>query len=110
MKVSGFTICRNPLKLEYPLIEVIQSALPLVDEFIVHLGPSDDDTVERVESLGSSKVRIVHSTWDESLKKKGLLFSKETNDALEHCAGDWALYLQADEVSLRHRDINKLLP
>ncbi len=32
------------------------------------------------------------------MTKDGLLFSKETNIALSHCTGDWALYLQADEV------------
>ncbi len=108
MKVSGFTICRNPLKLEYPLMEVIQSALPLVDEFIVNLGPSDDGTIELIESLESPKIRIVHSTWDESLRKKGLLFSRETNAALEHCTGDWALYLQADEV-IHEEDYDRIL-
>ena len=32
------------------------------------------------------------------MTKDGLLFSKETNVALAHCTGDWAFYLQADEV------------
>ena len=70
MKVSGFTICRNPLKLEYPLVEVIQSALPLVDEFIVNIGPSDDGTIEVLESLGSPKIRIVHATWGRIPERK----------------------------------------
>ena len=32
------------------------------------------------------------------MQKDGLLFSRETNIALSRCTGDWALYLQADEV------------
>ena len=108
MKVSGFTICRNPLKLEYPLLEVIQSALPIVDEFIVNVGPSTDGTVERLESIGSPKIRLVHSAWDESVKKDGLLFSRETNMALEQCSGDWAFYLQADEV-IHEEDYDRIL-
>ena len=108
MKISGFTICRNPLRLEYPLLEVIKSALPLVDEFIVSIGPSDDGTIEQLESLDSPKIRVIPSAWDESLQEKGLLFSKETNAALEHCTGDWAFYLQADEV-IHEDDYDRIL-
>ena len=108
MRISGFTICRNPVKLEYPLLEVIQSALPIVDEFVVNVGPSDDGTIELLEKIGSSKVRLVHSAWDESIKKDGLLFSRETNAALTHCTGDWAFYLQADEV-IHENDYERIL-
>lgn len=108
MRVSGFTICQNVLRLEYPVVEVIQSALPIVDEFIVNVGPSQDQTVDLIRAIGSSKVKILQRDWDESLKKDGLLFSKETNEALAHCTGDWALYLQADEV-LHEQDTDRLV-
>jgi glycosyltransferase involved in cell wall biosynthesis len=98
MKVSGFTICRNAVKFDYPIVEVIHSALPIVDEFVVNVGQSNDGTLDLIRSIRSDKVRIVESFWDDSMKKDGLLFSKETNVALAHCTGDWALYLQADEV------------
>jgi glycosyltransferase involved in cell wall biosynthesis len=98
MKVSAFTICRNAVRFDYPIVEVIRSGLPLVDEFVVNVGQSDDGTLELIRSIGSDKIRIVESFWDDNLKKDGLLFSIETNKALARCAGDWALYLQADEV------------
>jgi hypothetical protein len=98
MKVSGFTICRNAVKYDYPIVEVIQSALPIVDEFVVNVGQSDDSTLNLIRSIGSDKIRIVESFWDDSMTKDGLLFSRETNVALTHCTGDWAFYLQADEV------------
>jgi glycosyltransferase involved in cell wall biosynthesis len=98
MKISGFSICRNAVTFDYPIVEVITSALPLVDEFVVNVGQSDDGTIERIRSIGSDKVRIVESYWDDAMKKDGLLFSVQTNIALSHCTGDWALYLQADEV------------
>lgn len=98
MRVSGFSICRNAVKFDYPIIEVIASALPLVDEFVVNVGQSDDGTIELIRSIGSDKIRIVESYWDDAMKKDGLLFSAQTNIALAECAGDWALYLQADEV------------
>ncbi len=98
MRISGFSICRNAVQFDFPIVEVIRSALPLVDEFIVNVGQSDDGTLDLIRSIGSDKVRIVESVWDDSMKKDGLLFSHETNIALSHCTGDWALYLQADEV------------
>jgi glycosyltransferase involved in cell wall biosynthesis len=98
MKVSAFTICRNAVQFDYPIVPVIQSALPIVDEFVVNVGQSNDGTLELIRSLGSEKVRIVESVWDDGMKKDGLLFSHETNKALAQCRGDWALYLQADEV------------
>ena len=44
MKVSGFTFLRNGQKLGYPFVASIRSILPIVDEFVVALGPCDDDT------------------------------------------------------------------
>jgi len=98
MKVSGFSICRNAVKFDYPIVEAIHSALPIVDEFIVNVGQSDDGTLDLLRSISSEKIRIVESVWDDSMKKDGLLYSHETNIALSCCTGDWALYLQADEV------------
>lgn len=111
MKVSAFTICRNAVQFDYPILEVIRSALPIVDEFVVNVGQSADGTLDLIRSIGSEKVRIVESVWDDSMKKDGLLFSYETNKALARCRGDWALYLQADEVlhEADHETIRKSL-
>jgi hypothetical protein len=98
VKVSGFTIVRNAVRFDYPIVEVIRSALPVVDEFIVNVGQCDDGTMDVIQAIGSGKVHIIESWWDDSMKKDGLLFSLETNKALARCTGDWALYLQADEV------------
>ena len=38
MKISGFTIVRNALKFNYPVVEAIKSILPICDEFIVNVG------------------------------------------------------------------------
>jgi len=107
MKVSAFSICRNAVQFDYPIVEVIRAGLPLVDEFVVNVGQSDDGTLELIRSIGSDKIRIVESVWDDNLKKDGLLFSIETNKALARCSGDWALYLQADEV-LHERDYDTI--
>jgi hypothetical protein len=98
MKVSGFTFCRNAVKYDYPVVESIRSALPLCDEFIVNVGRCDDGTLELIQSIRDTRIKIVESVWDESLRKDGLIYSQQTNIALSHCKGDWAFYIQADEV------------
>lgn len=97
MKVSGFTIVRNGNIYAYPFTEAILSILPLCDEMIVNVGKSDDDTLETVRSLNSSKIRIIESEWDMNLKG-GKVLSVETNKALRECTGDWCFYIQSDEV------------
>ena len=79
-------------------MESIRSILPIVDEFVVNVGRCDDGTLELIRSIGDPRIRIVESVWDETLRKDGLIYSQQTNIALSHCTGDWAFYLQADEV------------
>lgn len=100
MKISGFTFVKNAVKFDYPIIESIQSILPIVDEFIVLCGDSDDNTEELIRSIGSPKIKIYHSVWDPSLKEGGQVLAAETNKAFDLISrdADWAFYLQADEV------------
>ncbi len=100
MKVSGFTFIRNAIKYDYPVVESICSILPLCDEFIVAVGNSDDGTRKLIESIGSSKIRIIDTTWDESKREGGAVLADETNKAMNAISPDstWAFYMQADEV------------
>jgi hypothetical protein len=100
MKICGFTFVRDAVKYDYPVVESITSILPIVDEFIVSIGYCNDGTLELIESISSPKIKIVHSVWDESLKKGGQVLAVETNKALARVPAiyDWAFYLQADEV------------
>jgi len=96
MKISGFTIVRNGVKLQYPVIPSIKSILPICDEFIVNVGDSDDGTLDLIKSIASPKIKIVQTKWDMS--KGPTVLSEQTNIALKQCNGDWAFYLQTDEV------------
>lgn len=100
MKVSGFTIVRNAVKFDYPEIESITSVLPLVDEMIVAVGNSSDTTLDLMLAISSPKIKIIQSTWNDSLRQGGHLLAQETNKALQHIAADtdWCFYIQADEV------------
>jgi len=105
MKISGFTIVRNAVKFNYPVLASIGSILPICDEFIVNVGDSQDGTLELIRSIDSPKIRIIQSQWDMSLGSEVL--SQQTNLALKECKGDWAFYLQSDEV-IHERDLFKL--
>ena len=112
MYVSGFTFCRNLIRLDYPFIESIRSLLPIVDEMVVAVGDSTDGTLEALESLRIEhpKLRIVSTTWDRALFENGKIFAQQTNLALDHVSSqaDWAIHLQSDEL-LHENDYDKLV-
>lgn len=100
MKVSGFTIVRNAIKYDYPVVESIRSILPLCDEFIVAVGNSDDNTRALIESIDPNKIKIIDTIWDDQTREGGSVLAAETNKALTAVSddSDWAFYIQADEV------------
>jgi hypothetical protein len=102
MKVSGFTFLRNGQKLGYPFVESIRSVLPIVDEFVVALGPCDDDTERMLREIDDPKIRIIQTQWNERVKNdysiKGYIYGQQKSIALFNCTGDWAFYLEGDEL------------
>jgi hypothetical protein len=104
MKVSGFSFIRNGVLFDYPFLESIQSILPLCDEFVIAVGNSEDDSLARIRSLNDPKIKIVETVWDESMRAGGAILAQQTDIALNHASGDWAFYVQADEV-IHERDL-----
>lgn len=100
LKISGFTIIKNAIDNDFPVVEAIKSILPLVDEMVVLIGDSEDDTEGLIRSIGSPKIKIHHSVWDPALRKGGKVLAVETNKAfnLIDPESTWAFYIQADEV------------
>ncbi|MFC5411669.1 glycosyltransferase family 2 protein [Larkinella bovis] len=100
MKVSGFSFIRNAIQYDYPIVEAIQSILPLCDEFVVAVGQSDDETLALIQAIPSDKIRILETVWDDSLREGGRVLAVETDKALAAVAPDsaWAFYIQGDEV------------
>jgi hypothetical protein len=100
MKVSGFTFVRNAIKFDYPVVEAITSILPLCDEFVIAVGKSDDGTLNLISSIKSSKIKIIETVWDDSLREGGKVLAVETDKAFAVISPDtdWAFYIQADEV------------
>jgi hypothetical protein len=100
MKVSGFTFVRNAVKYDYPIVEAIKSITPVCDEVIVAVGNSDDNTIDLIKSIDSSKIKIIETIWDDNLREGGKVLAIETNKAFDAISNDsdWAFYIQADEV------------
>jgi hypothetical protein len=100
MKISGFTMGKNVSKLYYPIRESIESILPIVDEYVIALGDSDEDdhTEEMIAQINSDKIKIIRTVWDIVNYPNGTENARQTNIAKEACTGDWLLHLQADEV------------
>ncbi len=100
MKVCGFTIVRNAIQLDYPVIEAITSVLPLCDLFIVAVGKSSDTTLTEIGKIHSERIRIIESTWDDRLREGGKVLAVETDKAFAAIPPDmdWCFYIQADEV------------
>ena len=100
MKVSGFTIIRNAIQFDYPVVESITSILPVCDEFIVAVGNSDDDTLKLIQSIDSPKIKIIETIWDDNLREGGKVLANETNKAMDAISKDtdWCFYIQSDEV------------
>jgi hypothetical protein len=94
--LSGFTIVRNAIRLDYPIVPAVRSILDLCDEVVVNVGKSDDGTRDLVAAIGDPRVRILDTVWDFSRGSEAL--SVETNRAMAACRGTWGVYIQADEV------------
>ena len=100
MRVCGFTFIRNAVKFDFPIVEAINSVMPLCDHFVVAVGDSDDDTRSRIENLAPGKITIIDTVWNKDLKEGGRVYADETNKAIDAIQEEfeWCFYIQGDEV------------
>ncbi|MGB0424159.1 MAG: glycosyltransferase family 2 protein, partial [Flavobacteriales bacterium] len=100
MKVVGFSFIKNAVKFDYPVVEAINSILPICDEFVLAVGNSEDGTKELIENLNNPKIKIIDTVWNEELRVGGKVLAEETNKAFQAIAddADWCFYIQGDEV------------
>ena len=98
VSISGFTFIRNGVELGFPFEASIRSLLPLVDEFVVAVGKGSDDTLARVRAINDPKIRIIETQWNERMADRGFVYAQQKMIAQYSCVGDWAFYLEGDEV------------
>jgi len=107
MKVSAFTFIKNGQILGYPFIQSIQSILPIVDEFVINVGQSEDDTLALIQSINDPKIRIIQSIWNDNMHDRGYVYGQQKMIAQFNCTGDWAFYIEGDEV-YHEDDLDKI--
>lgn len=109
MKIAGFTIIRNAIKFDYPVVEAINSILSICDKFYVGVGNSEDETRKLIENINSDKIIIIDTVWDDSLRTGGKILSIETNKIFDVIPAefDWCFYIQSDEC-VHEDDLPKL--
>jgi hypothetical protein len=100
MRITGFSFIKNALIYDYPIVEAIQSILPICDDFMVAVGESNDDTVALINNINKDKIKIVPTQWDENQREGGRVLALETDKAFSQVpeTSDWAFYIQGDEV------------
>lgn len=98
MKVSAFTFIKNGEILGYPFLQSINSILPIVDEFIINVGQSEDNTLDLIKSIPSPKIRIIESIWNKKMQNQGYVYAQQKMIAQFNCTGDWAFYIEGDEI------------
>ena len=98
MKISAFTFIKNGEILGYPFIQSITSVLSIVDEFVVNVGESEDNTLKLVQSINNPKIRIIKSKWNNQMTDKGYVYGQQKMIAHFNCCYDWAFYVEADEI------------
>lgn len=109
MKVAGFTIIRNAVKYDYPVVEAINSILPICDAFYVGVGNSEDETKKLIENINSDKIKIIDTIWDDNLRVGGHVLANETNKVFDAIPKEfnWCFYIQSDEC-VHEDDLNTI--
>jgi len=85
MKISGFTFIRNGTWLGYPYIESLQSLLSLCDEVIVAVGAGQDETLAQIAAIDDDKLRVIETTWNESMQDRGYVYAQQKMIAHFNC-------------------------
>ena len=107
ISISGFTFIRNGVDLGFPFEASIRSLLPLVDEFIVAVGKGSDETLSRIRAINNPKIRIIETVWNERMADRGFVYAQQKMIAQYSCTGDWAFYLEGDEV-VHENELSKI--
>ena len=61
-----------------------------MDEFVINVGESEDDTLLLIKSIPSKKIRIIESKWNETMHDRGYVYGQQKMIAHYNCTGDWA--------------------
>lgn len=99
MRISGYICASNVVRLDYALRESALSLIPVCDEVVLCIGPSEDGTMDIAKELEAldSRVRIIE--YPHALPVRDIHFwTNWLNYARLHLSFQMQLTLDADEV------------
>jgi glycosyltransferase involved in cell wall biosynthesis len=107
MKISGVLTIKDGIYLGYPFLEAILSVLPIVDEFLINDGGSEDGTIWALKKLKKvfPKIKIFQVPWFKSDCWETI--DRTLEYLIEKAKGDWIFEVQGDEI-WHENDIMKL--
>lgn len=97
MSISCFMATRNCLIQGYPVLEAIQTALPICDEFVIVDGYSSDRTYEAIKSIPDNRITLFQDKWVETGKSAEPI-RKAINKAREKVSGDYIFQVDANQI------------
>ncbi len=105
--ITGINTIRNGVRNGYPFIESILSMLPLVDEYFINDGGSDDGTTQHLMRLAAAypKVKVFNIIDKPSVRWDCV--SDVLNGFIKKARGDWIFLGNADEL-IHERDIPEI--
>ncbi|MGW8177647.1 MAG: hypothetical protein ACWGQW_02465 [bacterium] len=100
MKISGYTVIRNGIDLDYCFEECIQSMLPVCDEVVVSDGQSEDGTRDVLKKMEAEddRIRVVDYAWENPVGDKTWFLRWLNWVRALHLRHPFQLELDADEV------------
>lgn len=98
--LSGFTVVKNAIRLDYCLEECVRSMLPVCDEVVIGDMGSDDGTVELITNLMADDERIKFVPLRDWTAARGdaQWFVNALNECRWYLGHEMMLQLDADEI------------
>ncbi|MBA7605980.1 hypothetical protein ES703_13116 [subsurface metagenome] len=98
IKITGIISVCDAVSAGYPFLEAILSVMPIVDEFLIADGGSEDDTFKWMERLRDAfpKVKLYRIPWFKSDYWEAL--DNSLNRLIREASGDWIFESSGDNL------------
>jgi len=64
--------------------------------------------LKMIKSISDKKIKIIQSQWNDTISDRGYVYGQQKMIAQFNCTGDWAFYIEGDEV-YHEADLKQIL-